>query len=228
MVMTGFLPSHSIETPMPEEKIEGKVESLRGLIKLATPKQLVTTLLAVRARFVNDVELLNALLTSAVGDTSDGARAVLRSRPSFVWELFEAAAASSLESLDKERLFGLLREEAKRFLRPAVDEPGGGTRRYYDAPVELMGNIEHFVEWVRGAASAIFNAVSEDEVAHEVYLQAINFDVPTEQPLTVIVTTGDETVWTFDISPWYGRHVIAQDPVLFISQLMIAMAGELR
>lgn len=224
MVMTGFLPSHSIETPLPEEKIDGKAEAMRTMLTAREAHEMALTLMFTTG-FAEDEEMIKLLMEAAGYVVTPEAVAVMRRNEAVVKTLLKAHP-SAVNAIDKDRMLNLIESVATRYRMPVVTRYGGQTYRYTDLRGQVMNDLEIFVDWVEAVVSRVFDVICEDACAAAVTLQAINFDVPTERPLEFTVATADEEVWHFEV-PWFGRRVIARDSVAFIMHLMIEIASEL-
>jgi hypothetical protein len=224
MVMTGWLPSHSIETPLDAEKAEGKAEVMHNLVVNSTNRDLVWALLQCLNAYAQRDTVINFVLPRP----GTSGRDLLRAYPAIVRQLIQQKPTRLFDSaFNKDDLLGVLQETATRFRAPVGFFGKHGERIPGNEMVtKAMGDLELFVEWARRVIENIFDAVNDEDPAETVRLEAVNFDVPTDKPLRVTVVTAGEEVFNFDI-PWYGRQVIQHKPVSFVMLVILSITKEI-
>lgn len=224
MVMTGFLPTHSIETPMDTDKASGKAEVMRNRVVEAPHYDILWALMqASSTEMSRDTELINAVLPNP----GTSGRDLLLSYPDIVRQLVQRRGANAFKNLNKDDLLRRLEAKAASHQAPRMVDDNGN--QVYGLPGSAMTDLPRFVMWVRAVIERIFDAIfaPANDASKTIWLEAINFDVPTEDPLkALIVTETSEAVYTFNI-PWYGRQVIQHDPVAFIMLAMIHIAKDI-
>jgi hypothetical protein len=223
MVMTGFLPTHSIETPMDEGKAQGKAEVMRNLVTEATHYQILWALLQMSPLSASDTEIVNAVLRHP----GTSARDLLLAHPEMVRQLAASRRNSALTSINKDKLLKQLERLVTSVHAPRLYDDYGNMLT--NLPTAAMVELPQFIDWTRGVIERIFDTIfnGSDDLAKTVHLEAVNFDVPTERPLmATVVTSESDTVYTFKI-PWYGRQVIQHDPSAFAMLAMIHIAKDI-
>jgi len=225
MVMTGFLPTHSIETPMDEEKAQGKAEIMRNRVVEAPHRDLLWTLLQVRPNTAQNTEVINSVLPQP----GTSGRDLLMSYPDLVRQIVQRRSATAFTGVNKDWLLQQMEAQAGMYQAPRLLDPAGINYPSQSLPRVAMDDLELFIDWTRGVIEKIFDSifVSTDDASEHIMLEAVNFDVPTERPLKVTVVTSEtESVYKFAI-PWYGRQVIKHDPQAFIMLAMLSITKDI-
>ena len=220
MVMTGFLPTHSIETPMDENKAQGKAEVMRNRMMDEDVKDMVRAVAALDSLYAQSDTVISALLPNP----GTSGRDLLRQYPDLVAHLLRMDSVPR-SAFNKDDVLRQLEALAKGFMRPVMYNDWGERVDMVTLPDSAMKDLPLFVAWLRAVITAIFNIANTEADATDVVLEAINFDVPTESALRVIVYGNDDATYDYRL-PWYGRQVIRHDTPAFIMQLMIRIAGE--
>lgn len=218
MVMTGFLPTHSIETPMDEAKAQGKAEIMRNRVIEAPHNEMVWALLQDSPAFARDIEVINALMTNP----GTSGRDMLLAHPDIVRLLAQRRDDDAFTSINKDKLLQQLEARAASRQTPRMFDEAGNILR--GLPAAAMVDLELFIDWLHGVIELIFDSIMSDEPSKTVRLEAVNFDVPTERDLKVLIVA-ETSGATYEFSiPWYGRQVIKHDPVAFIMLAMLHIA----
>lgn len=221
MVMTGFLPTHSIETPMDENKAQGKAEIMRNRMMDEDVRIMVRAIASIDPLYAQSDVVINALLPNP----GTSGRDLLRHNPDVVTYMLRTCAITA-SAFNKDDILRRLDQMAAQLMRPTLHDKYGDRVDLVSLPARAMEDLPLFVAWLRAVIGMIFNVANTEVDATDVVLEAINFDVPTDEALRVIVYATDDASYEYKV-PWYGRQVIKHDVSAFIEQLLISIAGDL-
>jgi hypothetical protein len=230
MVMTGFLPTHSIDTEFPEDKVEEQVERMQAKLQAHSINDVVLTALRLGDDVHLNEEVLTCILTAMDIVPGSSARDLLTYSDKRV---VEVAA-----SLRRHNAFESLSEQKADFIEaiPAEALMHGGVSRSLRTMEE--GTLDAFYGWLCATAMSIigyllatpFKDTAVESHLETVLVSAINLDVPTEAPATLMgsaMSYPDKGRYYRVINatfPWYGRKIIQHDIATFVRLLALHLA----